>query len=509
MKNILYIGLCLLLCCTSCMEDLGNYDYSEVNEITIEGIEELYTVYQAHAPMIAPDKIKQTKFENEDNLEYFWLLNTTSGWDTLCQSRTCDKIILYATGRYSVKFIARDKESGLFATAKTSFDVQGVVGEGLVVLSKKSNNEASLSYFPSTQDIEPTIDFFPEIGYNPVKVNFHSKGKDTDSYLSVMCDDGKGGVILDPIDFVKVMDYQDFFWDNAHPKPMGYTASHYNYKSMSAYAPSYMGNFYYEHICDNGKIYERYNFSVAPGNQKFGVALLAPDDKGYEASPCLMPNMAKFMICYDRKNRRFLRANGDFYANLYLITLASGSDTSIFNPNDMGENMELLFGDIGPNSSGGQYYTVFTNGIQNYFIHFIMNFSGQMTPVAKVDITDVMPIEANTKIAVHNYMPNFYFSKGGNTLWRYDVNAKMAVPLFDEFEEGEEITCLYFEPQVLNNNGKYTFGNGRLYVGVKKTTSEGIVGSVYVLEILPNNESTLIEKYSNILGEIVSMVWKR
>lgn len=78
MKNkilYLFVSLTLLLSMPSCLyEDLGNYDYNEINEVIVKGIEtEKYITKVAFIDTydIEPE-VQFTKTKNEDNYEYKW-----------------------------------------------------------------------------------------------------------------------------------------------------------------------------------------------------------------------------------------------------------------------------------------------------------------------------------------------------------------------------------------------------------------------------------------------------
>ena len=68
MKLELYTILFVLLSCRQLFEDHGNYDYSEVNSISIDSIKESYSVVQFDTLTITPylkfkqEEIKKSEF---------------------------------------------------------------------------------------------------------------------------------------------------------------------------------------------------------------------------------------------------------------------------------------------------------------------------------------------------------------------------------------------------------------------------------------------------------------
>ena len=65
MKNIAILGICFLLWLTGCTPDHGNYDYTELNEVSIDSIQEEYTVNRFSTLKIEPE-LKFSLGENAD-----------------------------------------------------------------------------------------------------------------------------------------------------------------------------------------------------------------------------------------------------------------------------------------------------------------------------------------------------------------------------------------------------------------------------------------------------------
>ncbi|MCF0168807.1 MAG: hypothetical protein HUJ93_09245, partial [Bacteroidales bacterium] len=60
---------------SSCVEDKGNYDLEEINELTIEGIEDSYSLFSLTETLdVTPDLQPSVKGYSEDNYEYNWFV---------------------------------------------------------------------------------------------------------------------------------------------------------------------------------------------------------------------------------------------------------------------------------------------------------------------------------------------------------------------------------------------------------------------------------------------------
>lgn len=78
MNNKLYIWILgLLILFIACNEDLGNYDYTEVNEVGIS-LKSSYGVKREYQTYIIRPEISQSQLKNYDNLEFVWTGNAKS-----------------------------------------------------------------------------------------------------------------------------------------------------------------------------------------------------------------------------------------------------------------------------------------------------------------------------------------------------------------------------------------------------------------------------------------------
>lgn len=77
MKRIsAYLYICCsfaaILCCISCYDDKGNYDYQEINELKLSGLEEEYTIRVGDPITIIPD-IEENLPGKEEDYSYEWI----------------------------------------------------------------------------------------------------------------------------------------------------------------------------------------------------------------------------------------------------------------------------------------------------------------------------------------------------------------------------------------------------------------------------------------------------
>ena len=72
MKHIIYLLLSIVLF-TSCFDDKGNYDYIDINEVTISGFEaSTYTVISYIDTLRINPDVKGTLSSKDEDFEYSW-----------------------------------------------------------------------------------------------------------------------------------------------------------------------------------------------------------------------------------------------------------------------------------------------------------------------------------------------------------------------------------------------------------------------------------------------------
>ena len=118
----LFILILAVTCLSSCVEDEGNYTYTAVNEITIEGLEEAYNVlHQVDVIEIQP-KITSTHLgDNLDNYEYQWHIHEGIG-EHIHTVISKEKDLVFPVnipiGTYTLYFTVLDKTTGIKTSIK-------------------------------------------------------------------------------------------------------------------------------------------------------------------------------------------------------------------------------------------------------------------------------------------------------------------------------------------------------------------------------------------------------
>jgi hypothetical protein len=140
MKKITHILFILiaLFCITSCYVDKGNYDYTPISDIVIEGIETSYLKVSAVDTLIISPQLNTTYSENE--LEYVWVMfDSKNNRDTLSLGKNLTYKVKESPGSYQVFFFVKNKTNGYYVHSITSLNVVTEYSRGHYILKEDAS----------------------------------------------------------------------------------------------------------------------------------------------------------------------------------------------------------------------------------------------------------------------------------------------------------------------------------------------------------------------------------
>ena len=162
MKTIkIFLG-CLLafVLCYSCIDDEGNYDYTELTQVTISGIPNNNTVYLGEEYVIDP----VIDYGDADSTEfaYTWVSEIQYEWqDTVSTSKEL-RYTYTELGWYMNTFMVEHIPTGSTTSVQFFFTVSSPYATGWTVLSDE-NGRSVLSY------IQREVAGEDEVVYTPIK----------------------------------------------------------------------------------------------------------------------------------------------------------------------------------------------------------------------------------------------------------------------------------------------------------------------------------------------------
>ena len=489
MKKYIYIAM--LLCVGmlgACVEDKGSYDYIELNDLTIEPLEESYTVEQFTNLRIPTTITARDGAFNPDGYDYKWIIYSQNDpnfkSDTISTEKDLDAEVTSIPGNYRLYYEVKDKETDVIYTENVILKVINSYSEGMMILSRVGD-DANLAFVNVIDNV--IEDAYQKVngepaGKNPVRVNYVGTSMYTsEKMVVIMTDDERGGTVVAPLDLSYVMDFGDmFFFPPENIKPQVFGVGEISY---------------FDFVINDGGIYTR---SVREeGYSQYGVKIKGEYDyiapfAFFKAG--LSPNIALF---YDQRQERFVSMAVPLQGESVIPLVDQGG---AFNPNNVA--MQMLWGGL-----FGSMYTQ-NNGRAvmeddsgaRYTISFLLTTdedgNAMIQPQYKYEIT-AEGIDEATSFTTSQSANFLYYSTGNKIVCvSFSTNNQMNVY---EFPEGQRVD--YIECDQKGNANE-------LWVGLSDGSATAKSGTVVVLTMSTDGSLTESRRYENICGQVVDFEYK-
>ena len=514
-KNICpFLYVCFSLLLFSCYEDKGNYDYEELNEVSlIEPVEgSRYVIDRYDTLCIEPQFSFSQQQLADDDMSYKWEIylddwaNTETKSIVLGTERTLKAQISRpaSTTDYAVVLTVTEKSTGASYRFKYYVSVLPSVLSGLMVLQDE-NGKCRLDYLASTY-AEPSFASNRHVSHvyavnnegkvlegTPRGVSFSVVTKS--SYepqvknLYVWTDQQVARI--SPSDFS--LEYADNDLFMVAPEKINVTAM---VRSLSKNYVTIMVNDGQAHALNQqATMSYGYQFSRAlkpnaslTGEMRFAPYVYQPDlfgsETGYSA------------ILYDEIGKRFVKVAEGYDVEPILFAFTEQEEenkTKYFDVNNIG--MDMIW--MGKNY-GALVYAVFTDGEKRHLYRMRFNVASTITEngeavinpqvykqaAAKYDFSAAAEGDDAKFFECGRYAANTMLYASSKNIYSYDFSAKRGILINDPFPEDEEITdfCIYnveeYTPNLTDVSGTL------LYVA----TWNGKEGKIYEY---PINRTTL------------------
>ncbi|WP_297058372.1 PKD-like family lipoprotein [uncultured Duncaniella sp.] len=181
MKKLLYIPVVVAaaLWSAGCADDIGNYDYTEINEVSLErgnkSPEEgkTYDVVAFIDNIDFDPQLKSSLGVNDESAyEYEWrIMPLGTDWSaidaeeiTVCTTRRINQPVTLSPGKYSAFFNVKDKSTGVTWTTCFYLMVRSVTNEGWLILSNV-NDKCRLDIVYNRSETEDLLshDIFQDV----------------------------------------------------------------------------------------------------------------------------------------------------------------------------------------------------------------------------------------------------------------------------------------------------------------------------------------------------------
>lgn len=383
LKNRYVIGLGFVLCTLlGCVEDKTVDTFKELNEVTIEGLEDKYSVMLYSHLQVSPS-IK-TALDDESQLSYVWYAYTTTTReeaDTLSYERNLDVLVepsLLTPGEaYTLALKVIDEETGVYYRKEMELEIRTQFTKGIVLLCEEAG-QAEVNFLVDDTDRTLLENVYASandelVGRNPLRI-YSVNPNDYATFLKqelIFCDDENGGVVASPLSFEKVKTMREAC-------------------DMDFETPTVCPEFYYkgtmiDYIIMNGAICKR-STNMQAVNWEPQLVLMnepreysaAPDVLAAGSNPVFFDELYGRLLIHPRFNQG------------YLNTLTkSDNDLGVFDSNNLGENLELkCWGGLSEANAGA--WMLMQDAEARFWLYKFSLESDNFRSIAKIEVTDAI-----------------------------------------------------------------------------------------------------------------------
>ncbi len=455
-KNITYACLLSLLM-TSCAEDKGNYNYHDLLDLEITGVEDNLSVLTFADLHLTPDL--GANAQSEDNYEYEWKVisqDENQEVTVIGNERDLNYRVELAAGAYTLYYTVTEKSTGLYWRQSYRLTVSDTTTEGWMVLCS-DGGRARLDMVSAVTG-ETYIDLLKDnkdmpVYHGPRKIQWLSKYADYDSPYYLLTDEGATRLGKNKFGWKEEYDFKYEVATLADLCPHSITLAGFGRMIVSG-----TDAYYNETISISGLYGDKVN-------------------EGFAVAPCVGANVSASMIyaavylMYDIDSKRFMtycpmmqsEALGGYEPLLEITQMedlartAKGSDKvvgSAFAEYPVGYDyvyMENTRYDAG-NAKMGTTYTILKDGAGKMHVYGIqlgdfMLFADCTYILGRAyygDLSGCTDIDRAGGLYAFSSLRNYMYYAVGGTVYRVDLSEKPLVARKQFTLSGETITCLKF-----------------------------------------------------------------
>lgn len=515
MKKIIYLFSVCICSLLSCSRDLGNYDYHDINEITVKDLGGNHTLlYKTDTLFINPELEFSLDGDNPDRFEYEWKLVSNSNFTVSAKrgtiigtERNLAYPVMASPGSYTLYLKVKDKETSVVWSGYTLLNIkipsatgflligeddEGFVEVELVAMSADDTTIIKgLSHDNGVPRFKGAVDILHTGGYPP-RPNIVKQwmiGKEDAYFVNPVSFETSPNNIFRPQIFTNYELPQNIFPVDIAPRINSSSGTLVN--GLRRIVVTNTGHAFTSDLTSGGN-----DFYGNPVNRLAGV-----NTSTFKVFSKVMhgPGSLSTYTLFDLDNKRFVYASSSA-AN---VNLLSDRPTDPFPWNQT--DRTIVYAENTRNTDGGSFYgntfALMKNETSGQY--FIYKFASTNTPVKRNGYTVDMNNSSNlakSKLYAFASLKTALFFVDGSKLYAYDYNiSNEKIILIKDF--GDEITMLKCDIQT----GVYT----DLYVATYNTSTKGTMHKM----VLTNNTNTieLLEdenaKWTG-LSKIINMSWK-
>ncbi|MBK5721970.1 hypothetical protein JGH11_13905 [Dysgonomonas sp. Marseille-P4677] len=507
LKYILCIALSML-CCLSCYEDKGNYDYVDINKVEIEGLEDKYTIGMEEAITIKPIH-KSSIAGNEDHYKYEWICISLQIGTTIYRNYVVstdkyleNKWLKLPGGSYTFYYKVTDTKTGIEWFSKNfTIEVLNEITKGFVILSDV-DNKTRVDYISNFNDnlnlkldvLSKVNSKYPDFG-QPISVACYADPNSPK--MNATTEDGQYAVCILTTTGAYRLHPGNFTYDPLYNLSYNYIGSApSDFIAMRIYDGTFL-------VDNSNNLYYYYRV----GNLFWTMGIytnVTVDNKFIKIGPEVASFGLSGAVMYDVDTKSFVcHKNRLKYSGYYSSSDETEFDGLLFKFNNTGKDVMYLFG------RSTTAYTLMKDPVSNEVFLGAFNYTtGVQSFYIKLNLPDLLNAKeyAMGHYAANSTIDQFLYYRTDNKIYMYNMSDGDNKLVYTA-PSGNIITSMKF-----NKNGTWkNYLNVATYDPSKPKDS---CGKFEILEVTPLYGDLTLAEYNGEkmvwsgFGKIVDIEWK-
>lgn len=483
MKKLILGVLSMVL--FSCAKDKGNYDYTEVNKVTVTLKDSTFVMQQLQELVITPT-LTESIPNSADTYTYEWSVYPTvsdpgmSGIKVeepkpiiLSEEKDLKSVITLSPNDYFLQYTITNKKTALKTIKRYLLSVKGAFYEGWIVMSNFAD-KGQLSFI--RKDNQSFLNPISQIN------GFELEGKGLKAYSGVIdymsavyVFTDKKSYRFDADDFNLKANESDMFINK-----LNFTDPYYSINSINTD----------QYIINEGNVYATISpFFGTPG--KFSSPFGGEDVNLF---PYFFAGGSRiYNSFYDNKHKRFVFADYNSRV-LHPFAPIAGAPYDVSN---VGKTM--VAADLGMNKT---YYTIMKDNQGYYFYGFNPNVASPADLYQPVKNSP--DIDKATGFAASSSLQHLYYSTE-RAIYLYDILANSSRKVY-EFAINKKIKDI----KMYKSKGYGTFADPLFNKRLVVATNDATKGEVFYFDLAPTGDiagNTFVQSFSGF-GDIVQLNYR-
>ena len=378
MKRLVYI-IVFALGLTACYDDKGSYDYHDICEVNIEGLESVYeTVYRESVLEIDPTvTVTEGNIGDTTRFAYEWRANVPyNSTELIGTERILNYRVELAPRDYTLYFRVTDRQTGVVTVATSTLKVGTAYSKGILLIGENTQGEADVQMLSMVKDTVLYKELLKNSGLpvlkNPVDI-IHTGAAGNSNYIKLWVLTGSQAYSMDRKTFAgsesdvfgKLLFMDRTFDTEFVPVDIIPRVKDKSGKNGGA---SYCRTV----VCNNGYIFNASTLLMGGDYYNNPVNCLTSDQNTYyKAFPYLFYTLNSYsggFLWFDVENRRFLTVKNSIAVSDLLEDQAG--DPFPWNQGTTGRTLVYGENTLDVGSSNGNSFAILKDPAGAYFYAF-------------------------------------------------------------------------------------------------------------------------------------------